>query len=417
MGSVAVYTSTYPETLMVDRHTAALEAENAHLRALLAQTQRRAAADADRFAAENARALAEAASLACLYERGLAEGAARLASVEDLNTQLRASEELNRRILWTTTDCVKILDLDGRLIALSENGPSVLGAEDCTALVGQSWIAFWSCEASRARIGEALEAARAGRASRFQAMLEIGSSTRTVTWWDIAVTPVNGDDGQPERILAVSRDISELKQNEARQTLLMQELAHRVKNTLAMVQAVATQTLRNAVSLEAAGEALGARLIALAQAHDVLMQGSWSSTDLRKLVAGAVKLHGDGAPDRFRVQGPDIILGERPGLTLGLMLHELGTNAAKYGALSTPNAHVEIAWNIARSGSTEHLHFRWEEVGGPLVAAPTRTGFGTRLIERSLSHRFDGIVSLSYPSTGVVLTLEAPLAGVLGEAA
>ena len=417
MGSVAVYTSTYAEALTGDRRAAALEAENAHLRGLLAQAQRRAAADADRSAAENACILAEAASLAGLYQRELAEGAARLASVEDLNTQLRASEELNRRILWTTTDCVTILDLDGRLIALSENGPSVFGAMNFAALVGHPWIAFWSCEASRARVGEALEAARSGRASRFQAMLEIGSSTQTVTWWDIAVTPVNGDDGRPERILAVSRDISELKQNEARQNLLMQELAHRVKNTLAMVQAVATQTLRNAVSLEAAGEALGARLIALAQAHDVLIQGSWSSTDLRSLVAGAVKLHGDGAPDRFRVQGPDIILGARPGLTLGLMLHELGTNAAKYGALTTPNGHVEIAWDITRSGATEHLHFRWEEVGGPPVTAPTRTGFGTRLIERSLTHSFDGTVSLTYPSTGAILTLEAPLTAILGEAA
>ena len=285
MGSVAVYTSTYAEALTGDRRAAALEAENAHLRGLLAQAQRRAAADADRSAAENACILAEAASLAGLYQRELAEGAARLASVEDLNTQLRASEELNRRILWTTTDCVTILDLDGRLIALSENGPSVFGAMNFAALVGHPWIAFWSCEASRARVGEALEAARSGRASCFQAMLEIGSCTQTVTWWDIAVTPVNGDDGRPERILAVSRDISELKQNEARQTLLMQELAHRVKNTLAMVQAVATQTLRNAVSLEAAGEALGARLIALAQAHDVLIQGSWSSTDLRRVGA------------------------------------------------------------------------------------------------------------------------------------
>ncbi|WP_336488214.1 sensor histidine kinase [Methylobacterium nigriterrae] len=431
-----MYTSTYPESSTDDRRVASLEAENAHLRALLLRAHRRAAADAerqerlgrfldaerrasrdeaDRVAAEKARVLAEAESAAARYERSLADGAVRLANVEELNAQLRASEELNRRILWTTTDCVKVLDLDGRLIALSANGPEVFGVANFAELIGRPWIGFWSCEESRASIAKALDAARAGRPSRFQAVLETGPARATVTWWDIAVTPVDGNDGRPERILAVSRDISELKQNEARQTLLMQELAHRVKNTLAMVQAVATQTLRNAVSLQAAGEALGARLLALAQAHDVLMQGAWSSTDLRRLVDGAVALHGDGAPDRFHVGGPEVTLAARPGLTLALMLHELGTNAAKYGALSSPAGHVAIAWEIASLRGEDHLLFRWEEIGGPPVSHPTRTGFGTRLIERSLVHSFAGNVRLTYPPTGVVLTMEAPLAAVVGE--
>ncbi|MFD0935836.1 HWE histidine kinase domain-containing protein, partial [Methylobacterium trifolii] len=202
------------------------------------------------------------------------ERAARLAIVEELNAQLLASEEFNRRILWTTTDCVKMLDLDGRLITVSETGPAVFGVPNFAGLVGRPWAEFWSCADSRARVLHALVQARVGMPCRFQAMLDVSGGP--ATWWDIAVTPINGADGRPERILAVSRDITELKQTEDRQTLLMQELAHRVKNTLAMVQAVAAQTLRNAVSLEVAREALGAPLVALAQAHDVLMQGSWA---------------------------------------------------------------------------------------------------------------------------------------------
>ena len=415
-----------------DRRVSALEAENHHLRALLREAARHAdvasarnarlgrrfvsersatRVEADRIVAEAARLQAEAETTVEHVRRDLAQGAARLASAEELNGQLRASEEFNRRILWTTTDLVKVLDLDGRVITVSDNGPSVLGVASSAALVGRPWVAFWSCADSRASILHALDAARAGRACRFQAMLK--TEAGAPTWWDIAVTPIDGADGRPERILAVSRDITDLKQNEARQTLLMQELAHRMKNTLAMVQAVAAQTLRNALSLEEAGEALGARLLSLAQAQDVLMQGGWSSASLSCLVAGAVALHGDGAPGRFTVSGPDLTLGASHGLTLALMLHELGTNAAKYGALSTATGRVAISWNVAGVESEARLRFRWEESGGPIVAPPTRTGFGTRLIARSLSHDFGGAVALGFPPTGAVLTLEAPLASVV----
>ncbi|WP_375462624.1 sensor histidine kinase [uncultured Methylobacterium sp.] len=423
-----VFESTAPE-----RRMAALEAENMHLRTLLVQATRQADAEAERserlgrifisehsanrveasrVLSEAARLRAEADAVVAHCRRDLADGAARLAGAEDLNTQLRASEEFTRRILWTTTDFVKILDLGGRLITVSESGPAVLGVASSASLIGRPWLEFWSCPDSRAGILRALDEARAGRPCRFQARLKTGMSEDAATWWDIAVTPIDGADGRPERILAVSRDITELKRNEARQTLLMQELAHRVKNTLAMVQAVATQTLRNAVSLEAAGEALGARLLALAQAHDVLMQGSWSSASLSGLVAGAVALHGDGVPGRFRVSGPAVTLEARHGLTLALMLHELGTNAAKYGALSTAAGHVVIAWDVVGADADARLRFRWQEVGGPPVAPPTRTGFGTRLIARSLRHSFGGAVDLGFPPSGAVLTLEAPLAVV-----
>ena len=405
-----------------------IEAENARLRALLlhatsqadaelqrnrrlgrmVETERSASrVEAERIAAERTRAEEAEA----FYRLHLADGAARLAGAEELNAQLRASEEFNRRILWTTTDFVKVLDLDGRLITASESGPAVLGAMNFADLIGRSWADFWTCPESRARVLSALHAARLGRPSRFQAMLETGGPA---TWWDIAVTPIDGADGRPERILAVSRDITDLKQTEARQTLLMQELAHRMKNTLAMVQAVAAQTLRNAVSLEAAGEALAARLLALAQAHDVLLQGSFASASLVGLVDGAVALHGDGVPDRFRVAGPDVTLGPRHGMTLALMLHELGTNATKYGALSVAAGHVAITWHVAEDGPDGSvLRFRWEEIGGPPVTPPTRTGFGTRLIARSLAHSFGGAARLRYPPEGAVLTFEAPLHAVV----
>jgi PAS domain S-box-containing protein len=399
-----------PEPLSADRRIVLLEAENARLRSQLSRATEQAdtelrrnqrlgrIVETERFAAEQSVAT---------FKRDLADGAARLADAEELNVQLKASEEFNRRILWTTTDFVAVLDLDGRLITMSENGPSILGLVNAAGALGQGWATFWVCPESRAAVLGGLHAARLGRSSRFQAMLEVRDQR---TWWDIAVTPIHGLDDRPERILAVARDITELKNTEERQALLMQELAHRMKNTLALVQAVAAQTLRNAVSLDAAAESLSARLLALAQAHDVLVLGSFASASLTGLVDAAVALHGDGVPGRFQVEGPDVTLSPHQGMTLALMLHELGTNATKYGSLSTASGHVAISWSVTEApGGAPVLTFRWEEVGGPPVTPPTRTGFGTRLIARSLAHSFGGTVRLSYPVTGAMLTFECTL--------
>lgn len=371
---------------MPARRVLMLEAENAQLRRLLAE---QAAGHADSLPLDEA-----------------------LVASETIDEQLRVSEEFNRRILAATTDCVMVLDLDGRLISMNECGLAFFGATNFAHVAGKPWAEFWPKPDSHAAVLAALDDARAGRTARFQAAIDLGDE-RDALWWDIVIAPMNGEDGRPERILTVSRDITEIKQNEARQTLLMQELSHRVKNTLAMVQAVATQTLRNASSLEGVAEMLGARLLALAQAHDVLMQGSWSSADLHGLVASAVNLHSDGEPGRFVVEGPPVTLAPRPALTLALILHELGTNAAKYGALSNRSGHVAISWDIAPIGGEDRLCFRWEEIGGPLVRPPTHTGFGSRLIERSLNHSFGGTARLEFPEDGVVLTMQAPLLSVL----
>jgi PAS domain S-box-containing protein len=399
------------------RRIAVLEAENARLRQLLSQATEMADIELQRNKrlgrlVETERVAAEQS--AALYRRDIEDGAARLATAEELNGQLRASEEFTRRILWTTTDFVAVLDLEGRLITMSENGPSILGLDSAAAAIGRHWSDFWNCSEEDALVRGSLHGARVGRSNRFQARLEAGEAT---TWWDIAVTPIDGADGRPERILAVARDISDIKLTEERQTLLMQELSHRMKNTLALVQAVASQTLRNSKSLDTAADSLSARLLALAQAHDVLLQGSFASASLAALVDTAVALHGGGEPGRFRVDGPDVTLSPHQGMTLALMLHELGTNATKYGSLSTEQGHVAISWTVkdGRNDEGPILHFAWEEIGGPPVTPPTRTGFGTRLIARSLAHSFGGTVRLAYPVTGAVLNFESALQALIGD--
>ena len=197
-------------------------------------------------------------------------------------------------------------------------------------------------------------------------------------------------------------------QAEDQQTLRNRELSHRLKNTLAMVQAIASQTLRNAPDFESAKEALAARLIALGKAHDILLTGARESAGIEAVIAGALAIHDDGQAGRFALDGPAIEVGPKAALTLALMMHELATNAVKYGALSVPGGRVAVTWSIEADAMVRML---WTERGGPKVAAPTRKGFGSRLIERGLAGAVGGSVGLAYEPEGVVCRVEAPLSG------
>jgi PAS domain S-box-containing protein len=195
------------------------------------------------------------------------------------------------------------------------------------------------------------------------------------------------------------------------QRILNRELSHRLKNTLAMVQAIASQTLRNVTDVDAAKEALAARLIALGKAHDILLTGESESAGMAEVIEGALSLHDDQQPGRFRIEGPPITIGSKAALSLSLMIHELATNAAKYGALSAPEGSVAIVWAVDAGREEPNVHLTWTERGGPRVAAPARKGFGSRLIERGLAGAVGGEVDLTYEPDGVVCRVDAPLAG------
>lgn len=215
-----------------------------------------------------------------------------------------------------------------------------------------------------------------------------------------------------------AKRIAELKQSNARlrakceqQRLLMAELGHRVKNSLALVQALVNQTLREEASVEAARNALTARIAALGQSHALLIDESWAGANLKQVVDGAISVHGARTvADRFDVSGPSVRLQPRQMLALSMALHELGTNAAKYGALSVATGRVEVTWTTTRSANGRTLRLQWREAGGPPVLPPTRRGFGSKLIERALRDAMDGEVSLTFKPTGVMCTVMAHLA-------
>jgi PAS domain S-box-containing protein len=216
-------------------------------------------------------------------------------------------------------------------------------------------------------------------------------------------------DGKPLTMAGVTIDITDRKRAEEHRMLLAEELNHRVKNFMATLQSIAHQTLRNAASLEDAHRTLDARLQSLSIAHDVLIQKDWAGALLGQIVDGVLLAFQSGAAQRFVVSGPEVWLPPRLTLAFNMALHELATNAVKYGALSDDGGRVILNWDIVEGSQPAQLWLRWEEVDGPPVVAPTRRGFGSRLIERALAAEMGGTAAIDYRRRGVVFTLEAPL--------
>ena len=476
-------------------------------------------------------------------------------------------------LLASSGDCIKVLDLDGRLIFMSEGGKRAMAVDDYTSIHMCGWSGFWEDGAGGAGLAQAaVEAARRGQNGRFSGWAP--TMAGEPRWWDVHVTPILDRHGKPERLLVISRDVTDQKKAALRQAALIElgdalrdldrpaditmaaaailgralqagraafaaiepdgdlaigrnwtggllggvqgvvrrqdfgpafdrlaqgevltaiygaatpgliaavgaeeaatirslmavplrlggrlcgallvhdtvardwtaaeiefargvadrcgaslgkadaeahqrflnaELSHRMKNILAMAQAIALQTMRVSTDIPTATEVLSGRLSALGKAHDILLDGGHSGGNVRSIVEGALRMHDDRRPDRFHVSGPHVPVGHRAGLPLALIVHELATNAAKYGALSSPDGAVQIEWRLREDGGAQALHLTWTEQGGPPVHPPARRGFGTRLIERGLSGQVGGVTALHYDPAGLVCTIKADLAGL-----
>ena len=200
---------------------------------------------------------------------------------------------------------------------------------------------------------------------------------------------------------------------EEQQQLINNEIAHRLKNQLAIVQAVASQTLRQATDLRTANDALSFRLAAMARATDVLMGADQSGAELHQLARTALGTHGS-LVDRFRLSGPRIRFDPQISLALTLAFHELATNAVKYGALSNDTGHVDLSWAVTMGpdGGEPRFTLQWQEVGGPTVQAPDRRGFGSVMIERSLRAYFRGETALFFEPAGLEFRIDAPFNGI-----
>jgi two-component sensor histidine kinase len=208
------------------------------------------------------------------------------------------------------------------------------------------------------------------------------------------------------------RDVAEERARTQAARADVDELRHRLKNTLAVVQAIANATLVLDVPMENARAAFNSRLEALARAHDILFQSNWARANLRAVIDGILAPYAARGQNRIQAKGPEVSLGAKPALAFGLALHELGTNAAKYGALSNDEGYIEIVWTLAPDHRGREFRLRWRERNGPPVSPPSRTGFGTRLIKGNLAAEFKGEVELEYHPDGVECTIYAPAEGL-----
>lgn len=221
---------------------------------------------------------------------------------------------------------------------------------------------------------------------------------------DFIYQPIIEPDGTASGIFVEGVDMTEQVQADERQRLLLDELNHRVKNTLATVQAIAQQTLRGATTPGSFAAAFESRLLALSQTHNALTDSQWAGAGLRQILTQELGPYG---PERIRMDGPDVHLPARVALSLGMVFHELATNAAKYGALST-SGQLLLDWALPGDGDT--LCFKWRETGGPPAHLPDRRGFGSRLIARSITGELRGTMATDYGADGLTVRFNVPLA-------
>lgn len=254
--------------------------------------------------------------------------------------------------------------------------------------------------ALNSRIAEAV----AAHEERAHFEFRIRRADGAVRWLEGSAQLIYGSDGELARVVGTSVDVTERKLAEQHQKLLVNELNHRVKNTLATVQAIAWQSFRAGGMAKSARETFEGRIFALAAAHDVLTGRNWESGSIAQIVAGAVAPHDPGG-GRFTLGGPAGHLDPKTAVALALAIHELATNAVKYGALSTPSGRVDVTWTL----DERRLHLTWRESGGPVVREPTEKGFGARLLEHGLTEQLQGKVSLMFDPQGVICVLDAPL--------
>jgi PAS domain S-box-containing protein len=232
----------------------------------------------------------------------------------------------------------------------------------------------------------------------------------TECWATIFINPVRDEGGAVVQHFVSLVDVSKHKQAHAQAKSLVDELNHRVKNTLSTMQSIVWQAFKNASDTEAIRESIEARLFALSRSHDLLTREHWEGAGLLDLVNYTLEPFGvgNGRAERFSIMGSNVRLPPKAILALGIALHELATNAIKYGAFSNGAGSVLIAWAVEARSDGQRLVLRWQEKNGPRVTPASRKGFGSQVLERGLGHELEGVVHLDYQPNGLVCTIDIP---------
>lgn len=316
---------------------------------------------------------------------------------------LQLSEARYRRIFEQTSDIILTADLDQVIDGCNSSAARAVGLTP-DQVIGRRIADFLSPEDFERTSSMLRQKLEKGGTTRYD--VQVRSASGELLQWEVNSGLTFDENGTPVGLHVVARDNTERKRAEEHQQLLINELNHRVKNTLAVVQSIAEQTMRSGAVEQQLRNALSGRLAALAAAHDVVTREMWTSAPMGEIIAEALRPF--CSDNRCTLEGPDVALAPKTAVSLGLAVHELATNASKYGALSNEGGRVVVRWSVADG----QLEFVWQEIDGPPVVKPEKSGFGSRMIQRGLAAELGGKVELTFEPEGVRCIVRAPLPAV-----
>jgi two-component system CheB/CheR fusion protein len=312
-------------------------------------------------------------------------------------------------IVESSEDAIISHDLDGLITSWNAGAQKIYGyaaseiiGEPMSTLLAEDQIDEWPANLARLRKGEPITNFDISRTTKDHRAIHLS----------LMISPIRDVKGKIVGASAVARDIAERKAAEERALLLMAELDHRVKNILAVVSAVVSQTLRSGQPLEMVSDEIEGRIMAIARAHNLLTDHGGTEGSLRDLIATEVRPYEQ--KNNITLSGGGVILTSKASLTLALAVHELATNAAKYGCLSVDGGQLAVSWRVTGKGQPQQLEIEWREAGGPPVAPPSRRGFGTKLIEVSLVRGLGATVDRDFAETGVCCSIAMPFTTDVG---
>ncbi|WP_114394156.1 response regulator [Oleisolibacter albus] len=384
-----------------------LEPSRAPLRARLrAILRRRFLEDQNRRLLAEFRAR-ERRTLLLEAERNAAEARAALADqlrltniqLEEANRRLAEQAQITRTITDNIASALVMTDAAGDVTFLNPAARALLAATPAELCDGRLF--------RRLHMPPVPGHALPGPAKDKPALLDGPGGERTPV--SVTIAPLAADDGRPSGAVIQIVDVTEQRLAEERQELMMAELSHRVKNTLATVLSIGTQTRRRHHTLDSFWPAFEGRLRALSATHNLLARHHWEWVRLSEIIAHEVRPYSGQEPDDVRVSGPDVELRPKAALALALVFHELATNAAKYGAFVNPDGFVDISWTLDRRPAGTCLAVTWKERGGPPIATPPSTGFGSVLIRQSLTYELQGSARLDFQADGLLCRMGFPI--------
>jgi two-component system CheB/CheR fusion protein len=312
-------------------------------------------------------------------------------------------------IVESSEDAIISHDLDGLITSWNTGAQKIYGyaeaeiiGEPMSTLLADDQIDEWPASLARLRKGEPITNFDISRTTKDGRAIHLS----------LMISPIRDDAGKIVGASAVARDIAERKAAEERALLLMAELDHRVKNILAVVSAVVSQTLHSGGLPKTISAEIEGRVMAIARAHNLLTEHGGTEGSLRDLIATELRPYEH--VNNISLAGADVILTSNASLTLALAVHELATNAAKYGALSVAGGQLSVSWRILDERSPQQLVIEWRETGGPPVTPPSRRGFGTRLIEVGLVRGLGATVDRAFAETGVCCSITLPFTTDVG---